>query len=201
MAKPIPQPCTLRTPARLAGPYLGDRSPPSPCGEPGRPAHCADSPLQWAEPRLAPPPPSSRPCLACWGRSWGPAEVAAAACGVRPSPLRGKVAEDGSGDGLGAGGEAPRVPGSRLELSGGYLMVMAEEPPGKCSLGGLRAARSQAKIWGFTDPIRSGLLGNVYIRAQRREDANRERNNEEQDGRYGGGGRVGAKGDSVGTME
>lgn len=95
VVKPIPQPCTPPTPARLAGPYLGDPGPPSPCGEPGRPAQCADSPLQWAEPSLGPPPPSSRPCSACWGSSWGPAEVAAAACGVRPSPLRGKVEEDG----------------------------------------------------------------------------------------------------------
>lgn len=116
------------TPVRLA--VLGGRAPLLPAVSPDRRAHCADSPLQWAEPPRSPPPPA-RPCSACRGRSWGPVEVAAAACRVRLRPLWGRVGEDGFGDGLGSGGEAAMVLGSRPELSSCYLRVRAKEPPGK----------------------------------------------------------------------
>lgn len=47
-----------------------------------------------------------------------------------------------------AGGEATIVPGSRADLSDGYLTVRAEEPPGKCPLGSPSAGKSQAESSG-----------------------------------------------------
>lgn len=145
-----PSPSHLLSPPRPTWPTVpGGPGPPSPCGEPGWRAHCADSPLQWAEPPRVPPPPPTFPCSACWGRSWGPAEVAAAAWDEGRGPFGVGSWGVAGRDELGAGGEARMDLGSRHELSGGYLRERAEEPLGKCPLGSPRSGKSKHKDLGL----------------------------------------------------
>lgn len=127
----IAQTCALSPPPPGWLDRIWGAGPPSPCGEPGPARSLRRLPAAVGGAPWAPPPPSSRPCSACWGRSWGPVEVAAAVCRVRPRPLWGTVGEDDWGDGVGADREAPMVLGSWPELSSGYLSVRLKELPGK----------------------------------------------------------------------
>lgn len=52
------------------------------------------------------------------------------------------------GDGAESWRGGPDGPGSRPELSGGYLREKAEEPPGKCPPGSPSLGKSQAQRFG-----------------------------------------------------
>lgn len=78
-------------PGQPGRPYLGGRAPPSPCREPGWRAHCADSPLQWAEPPRFPPPSSHSSLLSLLGQKLGPRGGSSCRLGRRPRALRGRV--------------------------------------------------------------------------------------------------------------